>query len=177
MLYTRKGDNGTTTTCNTGGGRIPKSSLLIEALGNVDELNAWLGLCRSKSKEDDLKSVLEEVQQNLFIVQAEIAGADKVISDLKVSKLEEVIDGVEKRVPARNTFLASGATELAACLGVARTLARRAERRVVDAVDSGELKVSGSTGAYLNRLSSLLYALERLVVARVGAEEKPPSYK
>ena len=177
MLYTRQGDKGTTTTCNAGTGRVSKSSLLIEALGNVDELNAFLGLCKAKSKDDDLQRIIEEVQQNLFIVQAEIAGADKAIAELKVRKIERVINNIEKQIPEITTFLIPGATELGACFDFARTLARRAERRVVDAEESNQLKVSDSTKAYLNRLSSLLYATERLVNKQARVVEKPPKYQ
>lgn len=177
MLYTRQGDKGTTTTCNTGGGRIPKSSLLIEALGNVDELNAWLGFCKAKLGDDSLESVIEEVQENLFVIQAEIAGAKKVLSEQKVQELEKVIDDIEKRLPKITTFLISGNTELSACIDFARTIARRVERRVIDATENNELKVSDSTKAYLNRLSSLLYAVERLVNKKAKVVEKAPSYK
>lgn len=177
MLYTRKGDKGTTTTCNTGGGRIPKSSLLIEALGNIDELNAWLGLCKAKLEDDKIKKTVEEVQQNIFIIQAEIAGAKKSISKEETQALETVIDNIEKKLPVTTTFLIPGGTELSASFDVARTLARRAERRVIDATENNELKVSAPTKAYLNRLSSLLYAIERLLNKQDKVKEKAPSYK
>ena len=177
MLYTRRGDNGTTTICNTGGGRVPKSSLLIEALGAVDELNAWVGFCKAKLEDDSLKNVIEEIQESLFVIQAEIAGAKKAVTEQKVQELEKVIDDIEKQLPRITTFLIPGNTELSACIDFARTIARRVERRVIDAMENNELKVSDSTKAYLNRLSSLFYAMERYVNKKVKVAEKAPSYK
>jgi len=149
---------------------------VVEALGNVDELNAWLGLCRAKLSDEKMKGVLERAQQNLFIIQAEIAGADKVLAEREVKELEKVIDSVERELPEVATFLVAGATELGACFDVARAIARRAERQVIRAVKAGELKTGDATKAYLNRLSSLLYVIERWVVQKAGGEEMPPRY-
>ncbi len=197
MLYTRKGDSGTTTLCQPAGKRISKSSLVFEALGSIDELNAWLGLVKTKnnvsppskggkggfakeSKEheyDDIFTVLESIQQNLFIIQAEIAGAGKTITTAKVKQLEKVISRIEEQLPPIHKFFLAGGTELSAMLDVARTLARRAERHVLAAADKDQLKISQATRSYLNRLSSILFALERLVNIKAAAPEKSPSYK
>ena len=185
MLYTRKGDNGTTKTygCNQ---RISKSSTVAEALGALDEANSFLGLARARTEGKSFKvgkerinfaELILEVQQNLFIVQAEVAGAELFISGDKVKKVEDIVDGIEGILPPIKNFFISGATKDGAVLDITRTLVRRAERRVVAAKEEGKIKVSDKTMAYLNRLSSLLYALARISSHLKGAEEIKPDYK
>ena len=118
-----------------------------------------------------------EAQQNLFIVQAEVAGATLSIEEGKVKRVETIVDGIEKILPPIKNFFISGATKNGAVLDVARTLIRRAERRVITAKEEGKIKVSAETLAYLNRLSSLLYALARLASHIEGMEEIKPNYK
>jgi cob(I)alamin adenosyltransferase len=175
MLYTRKGDNGTTKTfgCDQ---RISKSSTIAEALGTLDEINSFLGICKVKSSPD-ISEIVNNVQQNLFTVQAELAGADKKLSAEKVKEIEQIVDGIEKELPPIKTFFVSGGTELAATFDFARTLARRAERRVVGVHEEGKVKIGVDTLAYLNRLSSLLYALARLMNHKSGIKEAAPTYK
>ncbi|MFA6552688.1 MAG: cob(I)yrinic acid a,c-diamide adenosyltransferase [Candidatus Paceibacterota bacterium] len=183
MLYTKKGDNGTTKIfgCDQ---RISKSSAIAEALGSLDEINSFLGLCKIKVKENKLKidgelveNLLHETQENLFIVQAELAGAKKTISEEKVLNLEKIIGQIEKELPPFKTFFISGGTELAALFDVARTIARRAERRVVAVADSKDITVGKFTLSYMNRLSSILYALTRFANHKAGVKEKAPEYK
>ena len=185
MLYTRKGDNGTTKTfgCDQ---RISKSSAVAEALGSLDEANSFLGLARArtngktfkiKNKEIKFSDVILEVQQNLFIIQAEIAGSTMSINPEKIKKVEAVVDGIEKILPPVKSFFISGATKDGAVLDITRTLIRRAERRVIAAKEEGKIKVSDETLSYLNRLSSLLYALARITSHIDGAEEIKPDYK
>ena len=174
MLYTIKGDNGTTKTfgCDH---RISKSSIVAEALGGLDEANSFLGVLRAKNKK--YAETILEVQQNLFIVQAEVAGATLSINAEKISRVEKIVDEIEKILPPIKNFFLSGATETGAMFDFARTLARRAERRVVAAKEEGKIKVSAETLTYLNRLSSLLYALARISSYIEGIEEIKPDYK
>lgn len=192
MLYTGKGDNGTTKTfgCDQ---RISKSSAVAEALGSLDEINSFLGLCKVWSKKSDLTlndrkvdSVVHEIQENLFTIQAEVAGADKHLSVEKIKEIESMIAEIEKELPPISTFFISGASEMSATFDVARTIARRAERRVVAVAESAsdtdsdrenKVKVLPETLAYLNRLSSILYALARLSAHKSGIKESAPSYK
>jgi len=185
MLYTRKGDNGTTKTfgCDQ---RISKSSIVAEALGSLDEINSFLGLVRARTVDmsfetalgvTNFSDVILEVQQNLFIVQAEVAGSTLTIVTDKVTRIESIVDEIEKSMPEIKTFFISGATETGALFDVARTLARRAERRVVAAKEEGKIKISAETMSYLNRLSSLLYALARISSYVDGAEELKPDYQ
>lgn len=182
-LYTGKGDGGTTGVfgCNQ---RMSKSSLVAEALGTLDECNSFLGVCKTNT---DAKNPLLEgyvfadmigwIQQNLFIVQSHVAGADKVISEEKIKHMESAIDAIEKELPPIKTFFVSGGTSLAAHLDVARTLARRAERRVVAVSEEGERSVDANVLVFLNRLSSLLYAMARLANHRAGIVEEAPKYE
>lgn len=188
MLYTRKGDDGTTKTfgCDQ---RVSKSSLVAEALGTLDEVNSFLGFVRAKSAATGFEcddptnhrmqyaDVVLEVQQNLFIVQAEVAGSEMSISEDKIKRIESITDSIERVLPPISTFFISGATELGGMFDFARTLARRAERRVVAVQEEGKRPVSPETRQYLNRLSSLLYALARISSRVGGREEIIPDYK
>ena len=167
MLYTRRG-NGSKT----------KSSKLIEALGTLDELNSLLGIVKVRAvKKKKIAGLLQEAQNNLFIAQAELAGALKTISSEKVAALEKVIDGIEKKLLPLKSFVVPGGTELGALFDFARAVARRAEHRVVVAREEKKVKLGGGTMAYLNRLSSLLYALARLVNHESGIKEEAPTYQ
>ena len=108
MLYTRKGDTGTTKTfgCDQ---RVSKSSSIAEALGSLDEINSFLGLLKIKAG-GDVAEKIGQIQQDLFIIQAELAGAPKTISPEKIKWLEEIIDGIEKILPPIKTFLISEAS-------------------------------------------------------------------
>ncbi len=173
-LFTGKGDDGTTKTfaCDQ---RRSKNSAVSEALGTVDELNAFLGIVKLKSK--DFFETINEVQQNLFIVQAELAGSKMNIIPEKVQEVEKIINSAESEMPPIKSFFVSGGTEEGATFDFARTIARRAERRVIAAHEAGDPEMSASTLAYLNRLSSLLYALARLSNHRAGITEDKPQYK
>lgn len=194
MLYTRKGDNGTTGLFSTKGGpasgwgcdqRISKSSAIAEALGSLDEINSFMGICKVKSEKENLiladgthfSKMIHEVQKNLFIIQAEIAGSKMSITDEKVKEIEIIIDWIERELPPITTFFISGGSEMATLFDIARTIARRAERRVIGVADEGKIEISDFTKAYLNRLSSLLYALARLTNFKLGITEEGPDYK
>lgn len=186
-LYTGKGDGGTTKVFDSKD-RIPKSSELPEALGALDELNSYIGLAKVKAAEGNpnilvdgamhqLPLILRDVQETLFVVQAEVAGADKRVPEGKVKSIEDIINTVEKTIPPITRFTVAGGTELSALLDVARALARRTERRVVALENTGARALSAETRAYLNRLSSLLFALARFANHAAGVVEEGPSYK
>jgi len=195
MLYTGKGDNGRTGLfgCDQ---RMSKSSAIAEALGALDEINSLLGWCKVKAVSPSgdpelalgrkkLSAVLAEVQDSLFSVQAELAGAPKRLSASALRRTEKLIEAIEAELPPIKSFVVAGGTELAAILDVARTVSRRAERRAVLATepsvagarDNLRAKLAPSTLAYLNRLSSLLYALARLANHRAKVMERGPEYK
>lgn len=191
-LFTGKGDGGTTTAFGpdaSGRGsdptgrrscdqaRISKSSELPEALGAFDELNAFLGFVKMRAvKEPCIATALRAAQETLFIIQAEVAGADKKVKEAAVKEVEKIVNEIEKEIPKLRGFSIAGGTELSALLDVARTLARRAERRVIAVREVKARELSSETMAYLNRLSSLLFALARLANHLAGVAEETPKY-
>jgi len=181
-LYTGKGDEGTTKIFTSQDDeRLEKDALIFEALGTVDELNAIIGWCRSECAVDwmvgkTLMSViLLGIQQTLFIIQAELAGAAKSITKKKVIQIEKHIATIESDIPEITSFLIPGGNELSSRLDMARTVSRRAERRVVQLHNEGN-EIATPTRIYMNRLSSLLYALVRWVNHNAGINEQSPEY-
>ena len=169
--------------------RMSKSSAVAEALGTLDELNSYLGLIRadmrgraalrvpSVKRMIPVEQVVHDIQQILFTVQAEVAGASKKVTTAKVVGLERVTDSIEAVLPPIHSFSIAGGTYLSALFDVARTIARRAERRVVAVHDEGSVRVCAHTLAYLNRLSSVLYALARYANHIDAVPEEAPTYR
>jgi cob(I)alamin adenosyltransferase len=194
MLYTRKGDDGKTKTFNCDQ-RMSKSSDIAEALGSLDEINSFLGFCKVESEKEkffldentQVKDIIHNVQKNLFIIQAEVAGSKISMTPEKVKEIEIIIDYVEKNIPPIKFFFISGGSKLAVLFDIARTIARQAERRVVKITElpfvysligkKRKVFISSDTLAYLNRLSSLLYALARLSNHKFGIKEESPDYR
>jgi cob(I)alamin adenosyltransferase len=176
-LFTGKGDGGTTKTFGCNQQRISKSSELPEALGSLDELNAFIGFVKMRSAEAPrIANALREIQENLFIVQAEVAGADKLLKEGTVKRVEDLTNTIEKEIPPITGFSIAGGTELSALLDVARTISRRVERRVIAVKEMGLRELTPETMSYLNRLSSLLFALARLANHEAGVKEENPQY-
>ncbi len=151
----------------------------------MDEINSFLGLIKIKSGNTNFSlktsslspaEAVGHIQQDLFIIQAELAGAPKTITEEKVKRLEEIVDEIEKILPPIKTFFVSGGVELAALSDIARTIARRAERRIIRVVDEGKIKIGKDTLAYLNRLSSVLYAFARAFNHFGNVQEEAPKY-
>ena len=176
-LFTGKGDGGTTTAFGCNQQRISKSSELPEALGALDELNAFLGFVKMRSSDSTrIANAIREIQENLFIVQAETAGADKKLKERTAEEAGKIVMSIEKEIPPVRGFSIAGGTELSALLDVARTLARRAERRLIAVKEAGLRDISDETVAYMNRLSSLLFAFARLANHLAGVKEENPKY-
>ncbi len=186
MLYTKSGDDGKTSLfhCDQ---RMSKSSLVAEALGSLDEANSFLGVVKAKLAERNITlfsvgperaaDIIQEMQENLFTIQAEVAGADKDVNAEKIKEVEDLISSIEKEIPPITSFIIPGGCTESAELDFARTLIRRTERQVVAVVEEGIVKVSPNTLAYINRLSSLLFALARLSAHKSGVKENSPSYE
>jgi len=176
-IYTRTGDKGDTGLF--GGGRVPKSHPRVEAYGDVDELNAILGMARSVEMMPRIDEVLVPVQRDLFSLGALLATPhpEKVqqqlekarIDDARIAELERAIDEGEAELQPLEAFILPGGTPKASALHVARTVCRRAERRVI-ALGS-EVDVPPIVVRYLNRLSDLLFVLSRVANHRAGAGE------
>ncbi len=170
-VYTRKGDKGETGLVD--GTRVSKASLRVEAYGEVDELNSLLGLVRTKLKDEEVDTLLSMIQNDLFIMGADLASPLTVTSPRIEKKfvdlLEKSIDRYLKKLEPLKEFILPGGCESAALLHLARTVARRAERRVVKL--AMEIEINPLVVAYLNRLSDLLFVLAREVNRRVGVKE------
>lgn len=180
MLYTRKGDDGKTKLfdCDT---RLLKSAEVFWALGNLDELNSYIGLLRAKITDSDIAVKeytvsLREIQNNIFIIQAFVAGADKKIDIKRMEELEVKIGQIEKEIPPITTFIVPGETELSALSDVIRCITRRVERSVVDLFDKNPKDADENALIYLNRLSSFFFAFARLLSHRLKTKESAPKY-
>lgn len=172
-LYTTRGDAGTTTRFGSRQ-KLRKDAALFEALGALDELGAYLGLAKVWVPYDPLlHEPLHALQESLYVIQAEVAGAPKHLAPAALTRLESMTGAVEAQLENPHGFVLSGATRDAALLDVARTVARRAERAVVRA---HLRRVRPTSYAYLNRASSALYALARYAAQGAGVYESHPSY-
>lgn len=173
QLFTKRGDTGTTTRFGSKQ-RLRKDAPLFEVLGALDELGAYLGLAKVWVPYDPLvHEPLHALQEALFVVQAEVAGAPKHLTLSALTRLESMIGAVEVQLENPHGFVLSGATRDAAFLDVVRTVARRAERALVHA---RLRRVRPTSYAYLNRASSALYALARYVAQGARVPETHPSY-
>ena len=174
-IYTRTGDEGDTGLFD--GTRVPKSDPRVAAYGDVDELNAWLGLVRASTDDDGLRTMLEQIQRDLFGVGSRLADPARriaervtkaVVTSEDVARLEAWIDRLDSELPPLRRFILAGGSPTGAALHVARTVCRRAERAMValggDALEP-ELLV------YINRLSDLLFVMARAANRRSGAPE------
>jgi cob(I)alamin adenosyltransferase len=176
-IYTKTGDTGDTGLF--GGGRVPKDDPRVSAYGDVDELNAVIGMARSVEMMPRIDEVLAPVQRDLFALGALLATPDLVkmkeqlskarISDARIKQLEQAIDDGEGELEPLTAFILPGGTPKAAALHVARTVCRRAERAVI-ALQRGS-EVPQIVIVYLNRLSDLLFVLARVANRRAGAGE------
>ena len=184
MLYTGKGDKGTTKLFNTPQGeRVPKTHPVFEALGTVDELVALLGVLKVHVAsvsifitDKSVEQIIHSVQETLFVLQAELAGAGMVIDEAKVAEIASFVDMIEGELPPIKTFFIAGGTLAAAHADVCRAVSRRMERTLLRAV-AADTVLSPSSLAYANRLSSLLYAIARYCNHTAHVPEIPPSYK
>lgn len=176
-IYTKTGDAGDTGLF--GGGRVPKDDIRVDAYGDVDELNAALGMARCIEVMPRIDEVLVPVQRDLFAIGALLATPDREkmalhlakarIDEARITELEHAIDDAEQELEPLNAFIIPGGTPKAAALHVARTVCRRAERRVVRL--QHEVELPPLAVIYLNRLSDLLFTLARLANRRAGAGE------
>jgi len=170
-IYTRTGDSGETSLF--GGSRIAKNDPRIEAYGTVDELNSFLGIARASWPSSPIDVQLQRVQSDLFDIGAYLAspGTERFrsVDAKRIKELEQEIDSMEADLQPLKTFIVPGGSPAAAQLHVARTVCRRAERRVVALKDSSaEMQ---TTTAYLNRLSDFLFVAARFANRRHGTPD------
>jgi cob(I)alamin adenosyltransferase len=174
-IYTKTGDAGETGLF--GGARVSKADARVDAYGEVDELNAWLGVVRAGTPAADIDAMLETMQRELFAVGASLADPGKkiaarvtkaAIDPAVIERLEQWIDTLEAELPPLRKFILAGGSPAGALLHATRAVCRRAERRVV-ALGPGE--VEPVVIVYLNRVSDLLFVMARAVNRRAGAPE------
>ena len=157
-IYTKTGDEGLTGLF--GGGRVSKDDPRVEAYGDVDELNAFLGLARAAEPMPEIDEVLVPIQRDLFSIGALLATPDREkmdqhltkarIGDDRIRELEHHIDACDRELQPLKAFILPGGTQKAAALHVARTVCRRAERRVIHL--QREVEIPQIVVVYLNRL-------------------------
>ncbi len=172
-IYTKTGDKGTTGLF--GGKRLPKHDLRIEAYGTVDELNAYVGLVRDVSENQDVRALLKAVQDRLFTIGASLATdpskqmktPDLHYSDIEI--LEKAIDEMETELPMLKNFILPGGHTTVSFCHLARVVCRRAERLTVKLSETE--KVEEIILKYLNRLSDYLFVLSRKLAKDLNVEE------
>ena len=174
-IYTKTGDTGETSLF--GKARVSKADARVDAYGEIDELNACLGAARAARLDADLTGLLEQIQCELFAVGARLADpsgkiaahVEKVaVTEAEVTQLELMIDRLEEQLPPLRRFILPGGSNAGALLHLARTVCRRAERRVVSL---GPGAVDPIIIVYLNRLSDLLFVMARVANQRAGTGE------
>jgi cob(I)alamin adenosyltransferase len=173
-IYTRTGDAGDTS--HVGGTRVRKDDPRVDAYGEIDELNAWLGVVRAAHCDATLDDPLVQLQRDLFALGAQVADPGEKIAarvtkaalgDEDVLRLEQLVDTLEAHLPPLRRFILPGGGAAGAALHVARTVCRRVERRMVSLappVDPVLLR-------YVNRLSDLLFVMARTANQRAGSGE------
>lgn len=162
-IYTRTGDKGKTGIFS--GKRVSKDSPLIEAIGSIDELNAVIGVVLSeKYQVASIKKELVKIQSDLFMIGSQLANpksTSKIDSEKRAKEFEALVDQMTKKLPRLMNFILPGGGEAGATLHLARTISRRAERRIVAL--SRKQKIDPGILVYINRLSDLLFTIARFV--------------
>jgi len=173
-IYTKTGDAGETGLF--GGPRVRKDHARIEAFGTVDELNSQIGVVRTLPAARDFDALLRRVQGELFDLGAQLAtpAADgERITAAHVDAIEREIDAFDATLPPLSTFILPTGTPLAAVFHVARTVCRRAERRVVTLAAEPDAAIPANAIEYLNRLGDLLFVMARVANLRDGLTDDP----
>ena len=177
-IYTKSGDKGETSLFDNS--RVSKADARVDAYGEVDELNACLGIVRAEHEDATLDALLGQIQKDLFALGAQLADPQGHVADRKpkaavtaghVKRLEEAIDAREESLPPLKAFILPGGSPAAALLHFSRTVCRRAERRVVALARHDQ--VDPQVVTYLNRLSDLLFVLARDANRTSGVPEEP----
>jgi len=174
-IYTKTGDDGTSGLI--GGTRVEKYDLRLESYGTVDELNSWVGLLRSQPIDQATREFLRSIQNNLFVIGARLA-TDLSKTDLadrlpfkteEIIKLENEMDRILDQLPPMEHFVLPGGSNTISYCHLARTVCRRAERRVCQL--SKEMNIPSELLKYLNRLSDYLFVLSRKVAVDEEVDE------
>lgn len=179
-IYTKTGDQGNTSLLN--GSRVPKNHLRIEAYGNIDELNSYIGLLRDHKENTGREALLLEIQDRLFTIGSILAAAGSTkyplppLREEDVQVLERAMDEMDKDLPPMRNFVLPGGHLLVSYTHIARTVCRRAERGLIALSQRDEIE--GLLITYLNRLSDYLFVLSRKLTLELQCQEMPwiPKY-
>lgn len=171
-IYTKTGDDGTTGL--QGGRRVSKSDLRIQAYGAVDEINSVLGIVLTHELDQDMKSLLTQIQNELFTAGSDLSNPDLFnqknrVSESMIANLESHIDKFESELAPLTNFILPGGNTVAAFLHLARTTTRRAETILVELAKKEQ--INQSCQKYLNRLSDLLFVMARLANKRTNTPD------
>ncbi len=174
-IYTRTGDDGSTGL--VGGTRVKKYDLRLEAYGTIDELNSYIGLIRSLQTDENADRILEKIQNKLFVIGANLATEESIASVNKqlpcskedIALLERSMDQMTAELPELRNFILPGGCQASSVCHVARTVCRRAERRIVELAEKTE--VEQNLIKFVNRLSDYLFVLSRKVTKDQNAPE------
>ncbi len=172
-IYTRTGDTGTTFLF--GGKRVLKSEERVGVYGSIDELNSWVGLVAAETSHEHLKTLLGQIQSDLFMIGGYLAGWQTEVAavETRVPQMEVEIDAMEESLPALTNFILPGGSPHASHAHIARSVCRRAERKVVALFQGQAFDKTKQSGIikYLNRLSDLFFVLARFINRQAGVEE------
>lgn len=179
-IYTKTGDDGTTGL--VGGNRVKKYDPRLEAYGTVDELNASLGMLRAMESDPEIQNLLRQIQNKLFNIGSRLASDEKgeeytkplAILEKDVQMLEQAIDKMEEVLPELSHFILPGGDVLVAQCHVARTICRRAERRIIEFAEQAKVEIN--LIKFINRLSDFLFVLARFTGFQKGVDETQWEY-
>ena len=173
-IYTRTGDDGTTGLI--GGSRVKKHNIRLESYGTIDELNSYVGLIRSMLNDRKTDQVIELIQNKLFVIGANLATEESIgiikrqlpCNKSDIEMLEQEMDKMNNELPELRNFILPGGSQVSSFCHVARTVCRRAERRIVELSENAE--VDANLIKFVNRLSDYLFVLSR----KVNLDQKVP---
>jgi len=170
-VYTKTGDKGLTSLI--GGNRVSKSSARVEAYGDVDELNSVLGVVLAEVKDEEIKNIIKEIQNDLFIIGADLASPPEIqvprIDKERIGELEKTIDKLLEELGPLKEFILPSGSGGGPYIHLARAVSRRAERRIVKLMEEEQL--NENVLVYINRLSDLLFVMARIENKRGKFEE------
>lgn len=172
-IYTKKGDKGETGLFSSNPERkirISKSSLIVRAIGTIDELDSFVGFAKTQTADKWFIKILSEVQKNLLTIGSSLAGSGLKLSKTKTTSLEKLIDKWDKSLPKLSNFILPGGSSFGAALHICRSIARRTERELTSLAEIEP--ISANIKMYLNRLSDFFFQFSRFANFKTNQKEE-----
>tara|TARA_B100000029_G_scaffold513898_1_gene614849 strand:- start:3050 stop:3592 length:543 start_codon:yes stop_codon:yes gene_type:complete len=167
-VTTKTGDDGSTGMGD--GSRVSKGNIIIQVIGELDELNSWLGLISSYKELKEYKGFLQNIQSLIFVISADLTTKSKTSFDKKhIERLEIETNKLNDSLPLLENFILPGGSKESSCIHIARTVCRRVERSLVRVSESE--KIDSYLLIFINRLSDFLFTLARRINLDLGEEE------